>query len=145
MILVYKEQDDSLPFLNYLLPESQIMKKLQKRALVLTIIVMLCTSQLSVTYSFGETEKNPEKRMQNTSKDAQNDDFKVLSAEKVVNNNFKTQYNSVRNNSSIENEETRFSSEGQISNQVQKNLNSLNSGIILFDSNFSKFTENFFR
>ena len=69
---------------------------------------MLCTSQLSVTYSFGETEKNPEKRMQNTSKDAQNDDFKVLSAEKVVNNNFKTQYNSVRNNSSIENEETRF-------------------------------------
>ena len=119
------------------------MIKLQKRALVLAIIVMLCTSQLSVTYSFGETEKNPEKRTQNTSKNAQNDDFKVFSTEKDVNNKFKTQYNSVRNNSSIENEETRFSSEGQISNQVKNNLNSLNSGIILFDSNLPKFTENF--
>ena len=128
MILVYKEQDDSLPFLNYLLTESQIMIKLQKRALVLAIIVMLCTSQLSVTYSFGETKKNPEKRMQNTSKDTQNDDFKVLSTEKDVNNKFKIQYNSMRNNGSIENEETRFSSKGQISNQIQKNLNSFNSG-----------------
>jgi hypothetical protein len=132
----YKEQDDSSLFLIYHFDSNLNMKKSQKRSIgVITILLMLGTSPLSVTYAFADFGDNDSGLLENTQRP------RMILTEKVVDGKLQIQQYSLPDEFSDDDMQRMVSFEEESSSWAYVNYKALQSGIVLFDGKASKIGE----
>jgi len=142
LIFVYKEQDVSLPFLNYYLIYPPIMEKYQNKTFrVVAILFMLSTAPLAVTYSYAESEEGFE--LEATSKDPKSTDtpqkerLRSIITEKMVNGKLEVKQFALPESTSEEDMNRILSLEGT-SGWSYVDYQGYHSGIVLFDGKASE-------
>ena len=139
---VYKEQDVSLPFLNYCLKYLPTMQEYQKNTVrVIAILFMLSTAPLAVTYSYAESGKNFElEKTQDDLKsidESQKEKLRTFFSEKLVNGKAEVKNFSFEEISTNDGKE-RFSPLEETSGLPYTEYKGYQSGIVIFDGNSPK-------
>ena len=115
---------------------------------VVGILLMLSTAPLGVSYSYAEIEENLEYKEvpddPNLEKYTQLDDIRVILVEKVIDGNLE-EIEIVLPKDTREEDFERILSLENTSNWSYVNLNTYNSGIVLFDGKASKLGQQFWK
>ncbi len=148
-IFVYKEQNVSLPYLNYYLKYPPIMEKFHNKTIrVVAILLMLSTSPLAVTYSYAESKENLEpvgtlEEPKSTTIPPE-ERLGAILTEKVVNGKLEVKQFSLPEDTTKEDMNRILSLEGT-SGWSYVNSKIYHSGIVLFDGKASKAGENYWK
>jgi hypothetical protein len=120
------------------------MKKSQKRSIgVIVILLMLCASPLSVTYSFADFGNYQESKKEQQS--FQKERLGAILTEKIVDGKLKVQHYELPDDISEKDMQRMLSSDGETSSWAFVNTKTYHSGIILFDGKASKIGENLWK
>jgi len=140
-IFVYKEQNVSLPYLNYNSRYRLLMKKFRNNTFRVAILLMLSTAPLGVSYSYAENEENLEfEEIQYDPMLPENshlDGIKTILTEKVVNGKLEVMEFVLPKDTTNEDMKRILSLEGT-SGWSYINSQAYHSGIVLFDGNASR-------
>lgn len=123
------------------------MVKFQNRTIgVIAILLMLCSSPLSVTYSFADIEDDQEDEKEQNNpkveKSTQKDRLRVILTEKVVNGKLEVRHYALPDDTTEEDMQRTLSFEDQTLGWAYVNYKAYHSGIVLFDGKASKVGEN---
>ena len=146
---VYKEQDVSLPFLNYHLKYHLAMEKFYNKTFrAVAILLMLSTSQLGVTYSSADSEEDLEQNeTQKNSKltnKSQKEGLEAILTEKMVNGKLEVKQFALPKDTT-KNDMNRILSLEGTSGWSYVNSKAYHSGIVLFDGKVSKDGEKYWK
>lgn len=149
LILVYKEQDVSLPFLNYNLSYGHLMKKFRKNTFrVVATLVMLSTASLGVSYSYAESEENLEfEEIQYDLKlpgNSSSSEIRTILTEKMVDGKLEV-LELVLPKDTKDEDLKRILSLEDTSGWSYFNYKAYQSGIVLFDGKVSKQGEKYWK
>ena len=140
LFFVYKEQDVSLPFLNYYSRYSHSMSKFRNNTFrVVTILMMLSTASLGVSYSHAESEENLEfeEIQQDSTKVPYSDEIRTILTERVVDGELEVM-ELVLPKDTTDKDLKRILSLEDTSGWSYIKHKSYQSGIVLFDGKVSK-------